>query len=83
MNCIRFSLAMAASLFMAAQGMAQDAAPALDPHNPRPVEVSYKICNTDRAFGATLAGEIAERKVTHELLAEIEKQEREKRGDLA
>jgi hypothetical protein len=29
MNCIRFSLAMVASLFMAAQGMAQDAAPAL------------------------------------------------------
>jgi hypothetical protein len=29
MNRIRFSLAMVASLFMAAQGMAQDAAPAL------------------------------------------------------
>ena len=44
------------------QRLLQDAAPALDPHNPRPVEVSYGICNTDRAFGATLAGELALRK---------------------
>ena len=44
------------------QRLLQDAAPALDPHTPRPVEVSYGICNTDRAFGATLAGELALRK---------------------
>jgi glutamate synthase (NADPH/NADH) large chain len=44
------------------QRLLQDAAPALDPHNPRPVEMSYGICNTDRAFGATLAGELALRK---------------------
>jgi glutamate synthase domain-containing protein 3 len=40
----------------------KDAAPALDLQNPRPVEVSYEIRNTDRAFGATLAGELAMRK---------------------
>jgi glutamate synthase domain-containing protein 3 len=44
------------------QSLLQDASPALDPHNPRSVEVSYKIRNTDRAFGATLAGELAQRK---------------------
>ncbi len=44
------------------QRLLHDAAPALDPYNPRPVEVSYDICNTDRAFGATLAGELALRK---------------------
>ncbi|MGH8056274.1 MAG: glutamate synthase large subunit, partial [Candidatus Entotheonellia bacterium] len=38
-------------------------APALDPRNPKPVEVSYEIRNTDRAFGATLAGELAVRQV--------------------
>jgi glutamate synthase domain-containing protein 2/glutamate synthase domain-containing protein 1/glutamate synthase domain-containing protein 3 len=44
------------------QRLLQDAAHAFDPHHPRPVEVSYEIRNTDRAFGATLAGELAVRK---------------------
>src|SRR5262249_23085778 len=39
-----------------------ETAPALDPPNPQPVEVSYQIRNTDRAFGATLAGELAVRR---------------------
>jgi glutamate synthase domain-containing protein 2/glutamate synthase domain-containing protein 3 len=41
------------------QQLLKDAAPACDPEHPRPVEVSYHIHNTDRAFGATLAGELA------------------------
>ena len=44
------------------QQLLWDAAPALDPRNPQPVEVSYQIRNTDRAFGATLAGELAVRR---------------------
>jgi glutamate synthase domain-containing protein 2/glutamate synthase domain-containing protein 1/glutamate synthase domain-containing protein 3 len=44
------------------QRLLEDAAPALDPQNPGPVEVHYAIHNTDRAFGATLAGELALRK---------------------
>jgi glutamate synthase domain-containing protein 3 len=41
------------------QRLLRDVSSALDAQNSKPVEVAYEICNTDRAFGATLAGELA------------------------